>query len=103
MPIVLARRHDWPPGAGAACVPRNAAADAATDATVDGLGNAGGSHVVYHNESRLGNTLKMRETGHGETMSPRGGVGTLGSAVDFPSVFCYTGKRSAPAGSDEFY
>jgi hypothetical protein len=67
VPIVPTRRHDWPPGAGAACVPRNAAADAATDATVDGLGNAGGSHVLYHNEPMLGNTLKMRETGHGET------------------------------------
>jgi hypothetical protein len=78
VPIVPARRHDWPPGAGAACVPRNAAADAATDATVDGLGNAGGSHVVYHNESMLGNTLKMRETEHGETCHHAEGQGLWG-------------------------
>ena len=78
MPIVLARRHDSPPGAGAACVPRNAAADAATDATVDGLGNAGGGHLLYHNEAMLGNTLKMREAGHGEARHHAEGQGPRG-------------------------
>jgi hypothetical protein len=39
-------------------------------------------------------------------MSPRGGAGSLGGAVDFPIVFCYmfcyTGKHCALVGSDRF-
>ena len=105
--IVPARGHDWPPGTGAAYVRRNAAADVATDATVDGLGNAGGGHVLYHNETMLGKTLKMREAGHGEArhhaegQGPQGLLWTSRSCSAICSTI--TDKHSAPAGSDRFY